>query len=425
MLPSKEISPIALSMSNSMLNGVREGLLFTNKQDKIERELINRLYKRDSFPELSLSPSRLERFSRCPFSHFINYGLRPDERRIFEIAGREIGDVYHQCLMMMSAALSKPGIEITDPQSPWMTVTKGQCDQMIEHFIDDAAREYREGILTQSEEERYRGLRMKKVCSDAAWALIEHVQTGQIQNVFFESEFGRAMGKKFPAIEVKIGEDTVYVEGKIDRVDVLKSGPDSGRYIKIIDYKSGKERFDTDEARAGWRLQLMLYLRAALGANSYEANLDNPFKPAGVFYFEIAEPQIDITDLPEDDYLDKVRAERKKSFKLDGVVLDDQGIIESIAGEFSGYSDILPVRKTKEGAYAGTTERKLLKEEEFAELLDAVNGKVEELCSELSEGSIDIKPKKVKDETACRYCLYKSICCFDLSFEGCSYEVVK
>jgi ATP-dependent helicase/nuclease subunit B len=411
--------------SDSMLSGVREGLLFTNKQDKIERELINRLYRRDSFSELSLSPSRLERFSRCPFSHFINYGLRPDERRIFEIAGREIGDVYHQCLMMMSAALSKSGIEITDPQSPWMTVTKDQCDQMIEHFIDDAAREYREGILTQSEEERYRGFRMKRVCSDAAWALIEHVQTGQIQNVFFESEFGRAMGKKFPAIEVKLGENTVYVEGKIDRVDVLKSGLDSGRYIKIIDYKSGKERFDTDEARAGWRLQLMLYLRAALGANSYEANRDNPFKPAGVFYFEIAEPQIDITDLPEDDYLDKVRAERKKSFKLDGVVLDDQGIIESIAGEFSGYSDILPVRKTKEGAYAGTTERKLLKEEEFTELLDAVNGKVRELCSELSEGSIDIKPKKVKDETACRYCLYQSICCFDLSFEGCSYEVIK
>lgn len=411
--------------SDSMLNGVREGLLFTNKQDKIERELINRLYKRESFPELSLSPSRLERFSRCPFSHFINYGLKPDERRIFEIAGREIGDVYHQCLMMMSAALSKPGIEITDPKSPWMTVTKDQCGQMIERFIDDAAREYREGILTQSEEERYRGFRMKRVCSDAAWALIEHVQTGRIQNVFFESEFGRAMGKKFPAIEVKLGEDTVYVEGKIDRVDVLKSGLDTDRYIKIIDYKSGKERFDTDEARAGWRLQLMLYLRAALGANSYEANRDNPFKPAGVFYFEIAEPQIDITDLPEDDYLDKVRAERKKSFKLDGVVLDDQGIIESIAGEFSGYSDILPVRKTKEGAYAGTTERKLLKEEEFAELLDAVNGKVQELCSELSEGSIAIKPKKVKDETACRYCLYKSICCFDLSFEGCSYEVVK
>ncbi|MEL7654464.1 MAG: PD-(D/E)XK nuclease family protein, partial [Bacillota bacterium] len=83
--------------SDPLLKGVREGLLFTNRQEKIRKELIDKLYKRDPSLELSLSPSRLERFSRCPFSHFISYGLKPDERRIFEIAGREIGDVYHQC----------------------------------------------------------------------------------------------------------------------------------------------------------------------------------------------------------------------------------------------------------------------------------------------------------------------------------------
>ena len=408
------------------LRPVKEGLLFSNKLEKINKDLIDKLYKRDPALELSLSPSRLERFSRCPFSHFINYGLKPDERRIFEIAGREIGDVYHQCFMKLSEKLSAPGIEITDPCSPWMRVTKDECQRLIDVFIEEAAQEYREGVLVQGEEERYRGTRMKRVCGDAAWALVEHVQTGRIREVFFESEFGRAVGKKFPPIEVTFGEETLYIEGKIDRVDVLSGGDgDPGRYVKIIDYKSGKERFDTEEARAGWRLQLMLYLRAAMGANSRELNRDNPYKPAGVFYFEIAEPQIDITEIPEDDYTEKVRAERKKSFKLDGVVLDDERIIESIAGEFSGYSDILPVRKNKEGLYTGTTEKKLLKEEDFSELLDAVSDKVKELCGELSEGSVAIRPKKVKDETACRFCLYKSICCFDLSFEGCTYEVVK
>ena len=412
--------------SEAQLRPVKEGLLFNNKLEKVKSDLIDRLYKRDPSLDLALSPSRLERFSRCPFAHFINYGLRPDERRIFEIAGREIGDVYHQCFMKLSENLSEPGLEITDSKSPWMKITKDQCQQMIDGFIEEAALEYKEGVLTQGEEERYRGSRMKQVCGDAAWALVEHVQTGKIQNVLFESEFGRALGKQFPPIEVRVGEKTVYIEGKIDRVDILKSSnDDAGRYIKIIDYKSGKEKFDTEEAKGGWRLQLMLYLRAAMGANSGEVDRNNPFKPAGVFYFEIAEPQIDVTEFTGEDYTEKVRAECKKSFKLDGVVLDDQSIIESIAGEFAGYSDILPVRKTKEGLYAGTTESKLLKEEEFSELLDAVNGKVTELCGELAEGSISIRPKKVKDETACKFCLYKSICCFDVSFEGCSYDVVK
>ncbi len=411
--------------SEQRLRPVKEGLLFTNKLEKMNKDVIGKLYNRDPSLELSLSPSRLERFSRCPFSHFVNYGLKPDERRIFEIAGREIGDVYHYCFMKLSERLSEPGTEITDPRSPWMNIEREQCQQMIDTFIEDAALEYREGILVQGEEERYRGLRMKKVCGEAAWALVEHVRTGRIQSVFFESEFGRALGKRFPPIEVQLGGETVYIEGKIDRVDILKGGiGDSGRYVKIIDYKSGKERFDTEEAKAGWRLQLMLYLRAAMGANSFEANRDNPYKPAGVFYFEIAEPQIDITEIPEEDYAEKVRAERRKKFKLDGVVLDNQSIIESIAGEFSGYSDILPIKKTKEG-YAGSTDKKLLKEEDFSELLDTVSGKVAELCSELSEGSIEIRPKKVKDETACRFCRYKSICCFDLSFEGCTYDTVK
>ena len=411
--------------SKQQLRPVKDGLLFTNRQNKIEKDLIKKLYNRDFSLELSLSPSRLERFSRCPFSHFVNYGLKPDEGRIFEVAGREIGDVYHWCFMKLSEKLSVPGMDITDSGSPWMCVTKEQCQDLIDTYIEEASMEYREGVLVQGEEERYRGTRMKKVCGEAAWALVEHVQTGRIQNVFFESEFGRAVGKQFPPIEVKLGGETVYIEGKIDRVDVLRGRDgDSGRYIKIIDYKSGKERFDTDEARAGWRLQLMLYLRAAMGANSLAANRDNPYKPAGVFYFEIAEPQIDVTEIAEEDYAEKVRAERRKRYKLDGVVLDDRSIIESIAGEFSGFSDILPVKKTKEG-YAGTTEKKLLKEEDFSELLNAVNRKVEELCGEMAEGSVEIKPKKVKDETACRFCLYKSVCCFDLSFEGCSYDVVK
>ena len=428
-IPIREEWPAAFRWyeknSEPRLRPVRDGLLFTNRQEKIDKDLIRRLYNKEALPELALSPSRLERFSRCPFSHFVNYGLKPEERRIFEIAGREIGDVYHQCFMKLSEKLSVPGTEITDPGSPWMNVTKEQCQEFIDGFIEEAAQEYREGVLIQGEEERYRGARMKKVCGDAAWALVEHVQTGRIRDVFFESEFGRAVGKKFPPIEIRLGEDTVYIEGKIDRVDVLRGKDgDPGQYIKIIDYKSGRERFDTEEAKAGWRLQLMLYLRAAVGAGSAEANRDNPYKPAGVFYFEIAEPQIDVTEAP-DEYTEKVKAERKKSFKLDGVVLDDESIIESIAGEFSGYSDILPIRRTKEGLYTGTTEKKLLKEEDFSELLNAVNNKVKELCSELSEGSVEIKPKKVKDDTACKYCLYKSICCFDLSFEGCSYEVIK
>lgn len=59
---------------------------------------------------LSLSPSRLERYARCAFSHLIQYGLKPEERRVFEVAPREIGDIYHQCLMELTAKLTLPDV---------------------------------------------------------------------------------------------------------------------------------------------------------------------------------------------------------------------------------------------------------------------------------------------------------------------------
>ena len=54
-----------------------------------------------------------------------------------------------------------------------------------------------------------------------------------------------------------------------------------------------------------------------------------------------------------------------------------------------------------------------------------MDGVIEELCGKLAAGVIHLRPKKNKDETACKYCDYKSICNFELSFDGCSYDVVK
>lgn len=400
------------------VSNIQEGLFFTNEQQKIEKSLIDKLYKRNKLDELEaafelvLSPSRLEKFSRCPFAHFINYGLKPEELRVFEVAGREIGDVYHEVLMKLSNELTLPGIEITAKESPWMQLTQEECQSRISRLLEEETITYKEGIMIQGQEEVYRTNRMKEVCGQSAWALVHHVQQGNIKKVYFESQFGKGADKIFPPIEVNTGSQIVRIEGKIDRVDIL-----DGDYVKIIDYKSGKEKFNLEEAKAGYRLQLMLYLKAAMARESA--------KPAGVFYFEIAEPSIDASLLNTKEYQAKLQAELSKNFKLDGVILDDVKVIEGIAGEFNGYSDIISVRKTKEGGFAGTTESTLLSEAEFFELQTAVNDTVTDLCRKLVEGTVDIKPKKTKNETACKYCIYKSICNFDLAFSGCSYDLVK
>jgi len=66
-----------------------------------------------------------------------------------------------------------------------------------------------------------------------------------------------------------------------------------------------------------------------------------------------------------------------------------------------------------------------MSDEEFTELQKAVDEKVEELCGRLAGGDIDISPMVTKGGTACQYCEYKSICRFDLGFDGCRYNVLR
>ena len=383
----------------SDLERVERGLAFTNEQAALSPRLVRELYRRENEQRMVLSPSRLERFSRCPFAHFIAYGLRPEERRVFEASGREIGDLYHQCLMRVSEKLNR--------EDAWETVTPEECRAIVAEIIDRETMTYREGVFAFSGEESYKAKRIENTCVQVCWALIEQVRQGKIRESRYEAAFGRRY--EIPPVKVECGSETVYIEGKIDRLDILEDDR-----VKIIDYKTGKENFNIYEARGGYRLQLMLYLKAAQ---------EETRKPAGVFYFLIHDPNVELSGA-EDEISEKISKEMRKSFRLNGIMVNDSRVIRDIAGEFQGYSDIVPLRSGREGI-KGTSEGVLLEEEEFAELQQAIDQQIHKLCEQLLQGRIAIAPKKTDRESACTYCPYKSICRFDTAFPGCNYERIK
>lgn len=377
-----------------------KGLLYTGKKEKLGNQLADMIYNRTAF-----SPSQLEKFSNCPFSYFVNFGLKPEEKRLFEVAGREIGDVFHETIKL--ALEQKETLLKID--------SKDGCIDLVSGIMEEQAKNYREGLLKQGPLEDYRLERMKTVCGQAVWALLNQIRQGKIEKMFFESKFGEDSEAIFPPVYITENGKEYRVEGKIDRVDIL-----NGNYVKIIDYKSGKEKFALNEVKAGLKLQLMLYLQAAMNVE----NIKNS-KPAGVFYFEIGENILDATNIAEEHYEDKIIDELKKSYRLDGIVLNEPDVIEGIAGEFDGNSVILPVRRNKDGAYSGTTDDKMLDLEEFESLQEEVIEKVSEIIKEISTGNINARPKKLKNYTSCTFCQYKSICNFDLYFDGCRYDVIK
>ena len=54
------------------------------------------------------------------------------------------------------------------------------------------------------------------------------------------------------------GGGQISVEEKIDRVDVMEKP--SGKYIRVVDYKTGSKDFKLSDVLYGLNMQMLLYL---------------------------------------------------------------------------------------------------------------------------------------------------------------------
>lgn len=413
---------------------IRRGMEFDNEQNALGGQLADALYRGDR-RAIEASASRLEKYSGCPFAHFISYGLRPEDLRVFEMGPREIGDIYHECIMKLSQRLtagedSFQGLDavpvaITDPDSRWMKITQEECREEIKRILQEETGTYREGLLSLGRNESYRTERIVDICSRVAWAMIGQVRRGRIREMYFEQPFAR--GAQLPPIRVTAGEHEVLIKGKIDRMDVLEmpeheDGLETA--VRIVDYKTGGDSVDVEHFRSGYKLQLMLYLKAATQKQEV--------KPAGVFLFKIREIDADADMKNIYPGREAMEERMEDAYKLEGIVLDDMDMIDAMDTEIGGASKVLPIKYVKKnGTYSGSSGGYLFSREEFEELSAQVDRQVDRICREICDGKIDIRPKKEKKKdmegnykTSCKYCSYKSICMFDTAFPGCRYERV-
>lgn len=368
-------------------------------EDNLSMITASQLYKNSVDDDFRLSPSRLEKFGRCPFAHFINYGLKLEENREYTIGAPEAGTIYHECLMLISNELNKAMTadqKVTSSDSPWMKITREESDNKVKKILSEISKDYMEGIMSQSKYEEYKAKRIERVCCDSVWMAIEHIKVGAIEEMQFEVGFGK--GKKLPPIDINVENGKARIEGQIDRWDVL-----ADNFSKVIDYKSGNDKYDEKEARAGVKLQLFIYLMATLNSKRPQ-NL----QPAGAFYFHIDEAAVKDARDQEDIY-----KEMEKQYKLSGFLLDDERVKSALDGVSTGRSNKVY-----------TNGKNVMGQEQFDKLLSDIETKVKDMANELTKGNIQISPKKNKNTTSCTHCPYKGICKFDITVEDCRFDMI-
>lgn len=387
-------------------NDLKDALYYDNQSQNLEENKTKELY---NLP-LITSVSRLERYSRCPFSHFVHYGLRPKARKLHELKLPDIGSLFHRTLELFDQEMKENNIN-------WWEIDKETTNQFIEKIVDDLVVDYNHYIFTSSYRYKYLVKKLKRVGKRAAWTLVLQVKKGKFKPYAHEIAFS-SKGQMYtvPPIVIELANgDKMHVEGRIDRIDLYEKN--GMPYVKVVDYKSGSKKFNLNEVYHGLQMQLMVYLDAILRSKEY-FRVDE-LHPAGVFYFKIDDPLIENELLKGENTEEEIL----KLLKMDGLLLKDLEIVSAMDEEIieKKKSFIIPAELKKDDSFSARS--KVVDHEEFSILINYIQTTIADIGTSIKQGDITIKPYKLGAKVGCMSCDYENICQFDSAF-GNGYKLI-
>lgn len=357
-------------------------------------------------PQPVQSVTRLEQYSACAFAHFLCYGMRLKKREEYELLSMDLGTMFHSAMEHYSKKLADAGLEFAE-------VEEKRRMELVKECISEVTTDYGNSILASSARNQYFVNRLTRITDRTVWALQKQLQKGSFKPVSYEVSFSQTDGLKALTIPVE-GSGDIRLQGRIDRMDLYED--EKNVYVKIIDYKSGSTAFDLPSVYYGLQLQLFVYLEAAMEFNQ-KRKPDKLVIPAGIFYYNIKDPIIDITELPEDTEVEK---ELLDKLRMNGLVNDKEEVIRLMDREFEKKSQVLPVSYNKDGTLS--KQSMAVNAGQFAQASAYVRESISRMGAEMLEGNIAMQPYQKGNRTACDFCDYKSVCGFDETQPGYSYR---
>ncbi|MBL4933604.1 helicase-exonuclease AddAB subunit AddB [Clostridium paridis] len=386
---------------------VERALSYTNMEDDIDEDKVRKLYSTAN-GRMMFSVSRLEKYAQCPFSYYVQYGLKAKDRKIYEFSAPDLGSFMHEILDGFTNYVKNEKLN-------WSELNKERCTQIVSTLVDKKLEENQGFILNSSKRYKYFTDRFKRILSKSVSAVSEHMKRSTFE--IYKNEFEFSSFKDAEPIKIKVNDgEEVFLVGRVDRVDVAEIDGES--YIRVIDYKSGSKKFDLTKLYHGLQIQLLVYLDALIKNSKYFLNKNT--LPGAILYFRIDDPLISVDKrIAEEEIEKKVLS----SFKMDGLVLKDPKIIKAMDDDPGLYSVVIPAGIKKDGEVSSSSS--VATEEQFEVLRNYVNHKIKELCSEMLKGNIKINPAKENTFTYCEFCDYSSVCQFDPNLKDNKYKLIK
>ena len=181
-----------------------KGLSYSNLSEKIPREKIKRLYSNDN-GSLTFSVSRLEKYAQCPFSYYVQYGLKAKDRKVYEFSAPDLGSFMHDILDQFTNKIKKEHML-------WSELSKDKCRDIINELVDTKLKNESNSILNSNKKYMYFSERFKKTITKSVTVISEQMRRGEFE--IFKNEFGFGDFKGADPIELKLpSNDVVYLKG--------------------------------------------------------------------------------------------------------------------------------------------------------------------------------------------------------------------
>lgn len=358
---------------------------------------------------MSGSVTRMEQYASCAYAHFLTYGLELMERKEYELAAMDIGNLFHNSIDLWFQKMKEEKRE-------FHSLTEEERKSMVHACVTQVAEEYGNTILKSSARNAYLAGKVERITDRTVWALVEQLKKGDFTPVGFEVSFSAEDHLK--AMRIPLSKDeAIHLRGRIDRMDLCEE--DETVYVKIIDYKSGSTAFDLTSLYYGLQLQLVVYMDAALEMEE-RRRPDKTVVPAGIFYYNIDDPVIEKNGEMKKEEIDK---EMLKKLRMNGLVNSDFAAIAHLDHEILKESDVIPV--AMKNGIIQEAKSSVAGGKRFGALRQFVNEKLKTEGIEILDGIIDVNPYKQGNKSACDYCPYHSVCGFDPKTQGYNYRKFK
>lgn len=310
---------------------------------------------------IKLSATKFDNYHRCSLSYFIKSGLRAKILRKADLNVLQRGTIAHYVL---EKVIDKHHENIANLSE---TQISAEVDCLInEYFVS---------------------VNGSDMLMTARFAyLLSKISYSIKQIVFHLSKEFAQSGFKPTYCEISIGEDSdipqlvveldekskVLLDGKIDRVDVFENN------VRVVDYKTGKLKFELSDTLYGLNMQMLLYLYVFIknGTNL----VDNP-KPAGILYMPA-----------------KTSSDNK--LRMNGLISSDEKVRNAMEKDNGG----VYVPKYKDGSpdYA--------EDEIFKLIFNMIDKLIYEMGDNVLSGKFSANPTDSVHSDACKYCDFSSIC---------------